>query len=163
MCLYVERRFVLGSDNFFKQIFFVFTYSFALGLSCNMSDWVPWLGIKPGSLALAAWSLNHWTTREVLIKSFFWLLFGFPGGSNGKESACKCRRPRFNSWVRKIPWRRAWQVTPVFLPGESHGQRSLEGYRPQNHKEPDMTEQLTLGLLIFAYWNTLNVWWWIKL
>ena len=37
---------------------------------------------------------------------------------------------RFNPWVRKIPWRRAWQPSPVFLPGESHGQRSLAGYGP---------------------------------
>jgi len=41
-----------------------------------------------------------------------------------------CRRPRFNSWVRKIPCRREWESTPLFLPGESHGQRSLVGYRP---------------------------------
>ena len=51
-----------------------------------------------------------------------------PGGSNGKESACQCRRWGFNPWVRKIPWRRKWQPTPVFLPGKCHGQRSLEGY-----------------------------------
>ena len=38
------------------------------------------------------------------------------------------RRPGFDSWVGKIPWRRKWQPTPVFLPGESHGQRSLAGY-----------------------------------
>ena len=44
------------------------------------------------------------------------------------------------SWVRKIPWRRAWQPTPVFLPGESHGQRSLEGWSPWGHKESDTTE-----------------------
>ena len=42
----------------------------------------------------------------------------------------RCQRYRFDSWVRKIPWRRAWQPTPVFLPGESHEQRSLVGYRP---------------------------------
>ena len=42
----------------------------------------------------------------------------------------QCRRPGFDPWVGKIPWRRAWQPTPVFLPGESHGQRSLEGYSP---------------------------------
>ena len=48
----------------------------------------------------------------------------------GKESAClQGRRTGFNSWVRKIPWRRKRQLTPLFLPGESHGQRSLEGYR----------------------------------
>ena len=45
-----------------------------------------------------------------------------------------------NSISRKIPWRRAWQPTPVFLPGESHGQRSLEGYSPLVCKVSDMTE-----------------------
>ena len=55
----------------------------------------------------------------------------------------KCRRPGFDSWVGKIPWRRARQPTPVFLPGESHGQRNLAGYSPWGHKESDMTEQLS--------------------
>ena len=52
---------------------------------------------------------------------------------SGKESVCQCRRYRrcvFNSWVRKIPWRRRWHPTPVFLPGKFHGQRSLAGYSP---------------------------------
>ena len=49
-------------------------------------------------------------------------------------------RHRFNPWVGRIAWRRAWQPTPVLLPGESHGQRSLEGYSPWGHKESDMTE-----------------------
>ena len=52
---------------------------------------------------------------------------GLPSGTSGKEPACQCRRHkrhRFNLWVREIPWRRAGQPTPVFLPGESHGQRS---------------------------------------
>ena len=48
---------------------------------------------------------------------------------SGKESACHCRKHKFDSWVRKIPWRRKWQPTPVFLPGKSHGQRSLVGKR----------------------------------
>ena len=52
-------------------------------------------------------------------------------------------RHRFDPWVRKIPWRRQWHPTPIFLPGESHGQRSLVGYSPWAHKESDMTEQLT--------------------
>ena len=54
----------------------------------------------------------------------------FPGGTSGKEPACQCRRYkrlRFNPWVRKIQWGRKWQPTPIFLPGESHGQRSLVG------------------------------------
>ena len=49
----------------------------------------------------------------------------------------------FNPWVRKVPWRRRWQPTSVFLPGEFHGQRSLAGYRPWGRKESDKTEWLT--------------------
>ena len=62
---------------------------------------------------------------------------------SGKESAYQCKRHkgcRFDPWVGKIPWRRAWQLTPVFLPRESHGQRSLVGYSPLDHKQSDMTE-----------------------
>ena len=62
---------------------------------------------------------------------------GFPGGVSGKEPACQCRRHKrrgFSPWVRKIPWRRAWQPTPVSLPGKFHGQRSLEGFSPWGHK-----------------------------
>ena len=51
----------------------------------------------------------------------------------------QCRRPRFNPWVRKIPCRREWQPTPVFLPGESLGQSSLAGYSPWGCKESDLT------------------------
>ena len=64
---------------------------------------------------------------------------------SGKKYACqyrRCRRFRFDPWVRKIPWRRKWQPTPVFLPGKSHGQRSLAGYCPWGHKESDTTERL---------------------
>ena len=59
----------------------------------------------------------------------------------------QCRRPGFDLWVRKISWRREWLPTPVFLPGKSHGQRSLEGYHPWCHKESDTTEQPTLFCL----------------
>ena len=55
-------------------------------------------------------------------------LQGFPCGSDGKGSTCQCRRPKVHPWVRKISWRRKWQLTPVFLPGEFHRQRSLAGY-----------------------------------
>ena len=70
-------------------------------------------------------------------------LGGFSGGSVVKEFACQHRRPRrcgFDPWVRKITWRRKWQPDPVFLPGKSHGQRSLVGYSPWGRKEVDMTE-----------------------
>ena len=59
------------------------------------------------------------------------------------ENHLQCRRPRFNLWVGKISRRRKWLLTPIFLPGEFHGQRSLVGYSPWSHKELDTTEQLT--------------------
>ena len=52
---------------------------------------------------------------------------------------------RFNPWVREIPWKRKWQPTPVFLPGEFHGQRSLVGYSPRGCKELGMTEHIYLS------------------
>jgi len=58
-------------------------------------------------------------------------------------TACQCRRGkrcRCDPWVRKIPWRRKWQPAPRLLPGESHGQRSLAGYSPWDHKKSDTTE-----------------------
>ena len=70
---------------------------------------------------------------------------GVPDSASGKEPACQCRRGkigRFNLWVWKMPWRRAWQPTSVFLPGESYGQRSLLGDSLWGHKELDMTEWL---------------------
>ena len=60
--------------------------------------------------------------------------YGLPWRLSGKESACQCRRLKFEPWVRKIPWRRKWQPTPVFLPGKSHGEKSLVGYSPCGHK-----------------------------
>ena len=68
----------------------------------------------------------------------------FPGGASGKEPDCQCKRPKrcgFDPWVGKIPWRRAWQPTPVFLPGESHRQGNLAVYSPQVHTELDTTEE----------------------
>ena len=61
-------------------------------------------------------------------------IWGLPRWLSGKESACQCRRHKrhgLDAWVRKIPWRRAWQPIPIFLPGESHGQRSLASYSPR--------------------------------
>ena len=78
-------------------------------------------------------------SRGSMLVSF---LQSFPGTS-GKESTCQCRRHKrheFETWVGKIPWRRKWQPTPVFLPGESHGQRSLAGYGPWGRRDSDMTE-----------------------
>ena len=52
----------------------------------------------------------------------------------------------FNPWIRKFPWRRAWQPIPVFLPGESHGKRSLTGYSPWGRKESDTAEYTQLRI-----------------
>ena len=68
---------------------------------------------------------------------------GFPNGSVVKNPPANNRslkRHGFDPWVGKIPWRRKWQINPVFLPGKSRGQRSLAGYSPWGHKESDMTE-----------------------
>jgi len=62
---------------------------------------------------------------------------------NPAAKAGDIREHRFDPWVGKVPWRRAWLPIPVFLPGESHGQRSLVGYSPWGHKKLDTTEQLT--------------------
>ena len=78
------------------------------------------------------------------------MIVGFPGGAVGKEVACRCRTPKrqeFDPWVGKIPWRRKWQLTPVFLPGGSHGQRVLVGCSPQGHEESNMTEHTTQQLI----------------
>ena len=68
----------------------------------------------------------------------------FNSGTSGEESACQCRRHKrqpLSPWVGKIPWRRKWQPTPVFLPRKIHGLRSLAGYSPWGHKESDTTER----------------------
>ena len=79
--------------------------------SCNPID-----GSPPGSPSLGFSRQEHWSG------------FPFPSpmheGASGKEPTCQCRRLEkcgFNPWIRKIPWRRAWQIIPVFLAGESHG------------------------------------------
>ena len=68
------------------------------------------------------------------VLNIFWWKVGnetrLPWWLSSREPTCQCRRHGFNPWVRKIPWRRKWQPTPVFLPGESHAQRSLGGYSP---------------------------------
>ena len=64
---------------------------------------------------------------------------GFPDVSDSKESACDVE-VRVDPCVGKIPWKRKWQPSPVFLPGEFHGKRNLVGYSPWGHRESDMTE-----------------------
>ena len=84
-----------------------------------------------------------------------------PRWLSGKESACqcrRCRRRRFDHWVGKLPWRWKWQPTPVFLPGEYHGQRSLAGYRSWGCKELDMTEYAHMLTYLHVVYSCLGLW-----
>ena len=113
----------------------------SVGSRSRQVTWSPraWAG---SSNKVSTVPLSHHTTGEQDIKKVQGLALGFPGGANGKEPACQCRRHKgceFDPLVRKILWRRAWQPTP-FLLGESHGQRNLVGYSPWGRKVLDMTE-----------------------
>ena len=82
--------------------------------------------------------MSTWVHTPLLVVSL-----GLPRWCSGRESACQRRRHRrcgFNPWAGTIPWRRKRQLTPVFLPRESHGQRSLAGYSPWGRKKSDTTE-----------------------
>ena len=82
---------------------------------------------------------------------------GFPVGSVVKNlpglQIAECRRPSVRLWVRKVPRRREWQPTPVFLPGEFHGQSRLACYSPWGCKESDMAEWLTRSLYRWENWS----------
>ena len=81
---------------------------------------------------------------EKNIKNLCIYIMDFPGGAVVKNMPTNTWNTihGFSPWVGKIPWRRKWQPTPVFLPGESHGQRSLVGHSPWSPKESDTTERL---------------------
>ena len=68
------------------------------------------------------------------------------------------KRPGFDPWVRKIPLRRKWQPTPIFLPGKSRGQRNLVGYNPWVTKESNMTKWLSRGYLPWLPVTALHSW-----
>ena len=80
---------------------------------------------------------------------------GFPGDSMVKNLSANAGDTRcgFHPLVKKIPWRRAQQPIPAFLPGKSHGQRSLVGYSPQGHKELDMNEATSVHTAEVVYDN----------
>ena len=85
---------------------------------------------SPISLLVIAWTPRHILALSLLCSCNS---LGLQGGAvlkNLPANGRRCKRCEFDPWVGKIPWRRAWQPTPVLLPGESHGQRSLVGYSP---------------------------------
>ena len=143
-----------------------------LGLSCSRWDLVLWWPVIQPVIP-CIWELGVWATGPPgqslwgILNSFLcaldlgrWFLrcqFSLfitvsasdrlPWWLRGKELAYQCRKCRrywFNPWVRKIPWRRVWQPTPVFLPRESHGQRSLAGCSPWGRKDSDTAERLSM-------------------
>ena len=112
----------------------------------------PFLNIRPFPVTLpkawitetgsAWWLEGPWWRGKCKYLILSSIRNGLPRWCSGKESACQCRRfgrHGFYPWVRKIPWRRKWQPTRVFLPGKFHGQRNLADYSPWGHKELDMT------------------------
>ena len=84
-----------------------------------------------------------------------WQFYGFPGGASGKEPTCqymRCKRHRYDPWAGKIPWRSVCHPTPVFLSGESYGQRRLEGYSPQVCKRLHTLKQVSMWqFYLFIY------------
>ena len=81
---------------------------------------------------------------------------GFPGGS--VVVCLQCRRPGFDSWVRKTPWRRKWQPTPVSWPGKSHGQRNLAGYSPWSRKQSERLSNSTANILVQREQSSTKRW-----
>ena len=92
----------------------------------------------------------HFNVSLSLILNKFNHLNGLPRWLSGKESACQCKRHRFNLWVGKIPWRRNWQPTPVSLPGKPRGQRSLVGFSLVGIRK---------SRTLLSHWTTATVVW----
>ena len=100
------------------------------------------MGEAPTQMELTVKGTDRQQTKEAKCTQ----ILGLPRRLSGKEFTGQCRRHRrrkFDSWVRKMLWRKKWKPIPVFLPGKFHGQRSLAGCSPWGHKESDMTEQLS--------------------
>ena len=101
--------------------------------------WWPWES-KARWHAQRQWPFEGWSSPQSGPKTRIWRRV-----HQVAQSLRQCRRlrkHRLNPWVRKIPWRRRWQPTPVFLPGKFLGQRSLAGYSPWDCRESDTTERL---------------------
>ena len=95
------------------------------------------LKFQDDRIILSKFSLIYILLKDIIDRWWWpWL----PRWHSGQEFDCQCRRHRFNPWVRKIPWSRKWQPTSVFLPGKSHGWRSLVGCNSWGHNELDLTE-----------------------
>ena len=100
------------------------------------------------------WSIiNHKGTQPTLTINMLYLILWASLVAQWLSIQPQYRRHRFNPWARKSSWRRKWQPTPVFLPGESHGQRKLVGYSPWGCKEQDKTQRINHLVLIIDSFN----------
>ena len=137
-------------DIWYSVMYLIFSNTFLLEKgrtthSSNLAWRIPWTeeagGLQYVELQRVGHDWSNWTCD---------IFLGFPDGSDGKESAYNARDlgslTRSLERIWKIPWKRKWQPTRVFLHGEFHGQRSLMGYSSWGRKESVMTEQLTLSL-----------------
>ena len=97
--------------------------------------------------------LNSWRIYRWL----YWTLIGPPRRLSGEESACQCRRHGFHSWVGKIPWRREWQPTPVFLPGESHAEEpgGLQSMGSQSRARPKQLSRHACPEIVVDFYSIL--------
>ena len=82
-----------------------------------------------------------------VVYKWFSLMLGLLRWFSAKGSAHQCRRCWFDTWIRRISWWRKLRLTPVFVPEESHGQRSLVGYSLWDCKESDMSEHTLLDVV----------------
>ena len=98
---------------------------------------------------------SRWCTSGSRFWPVLWCYKGFPGDASAEKPACqskRCKLHGFDSWVGKISWRRAQQLTPVFLPEESHGQRSLVGYSHGVTKSQTWLRHLACTWAYSNYW-----------
>ena len=93
--------------------------------------------------------IQCYANKDIIEEYLRWL--GLPWWLRWYRICLQCRRPGFDRWGRKISWRKEWQPTPIFLPGEFHGQRNLVDYSPWGRKESETTEWLIHTHTFFAF------------
>ena len=139
-------------------------------LQCNRKR--PWFGVCDGTVSSVCCEALGWVTNLLRLFPFnirntiknnslgdcheylmiIIIIWDFPGVSNGKKICLQCGRPRFDPWVGKIPLRRKWQPTPVFLPGKSHGQRSLASSTGSQRVGHDWAANTHTHTIVFIKW-----------